>query len=127
MNTFRSKKMSHYEASLWLRRFYYALDHHPDLNVHFQKDMVDPEGRINATYFGIKGVISGLYDPPTQSIFLNPSRRRYGGVVKVLIHELLHHVEKDWNEEQVEMHENLIYEALTDRQLWNLMKRVFTR
>jgi Zn-dependent membrane protease YugP len=117
--------MSKKEANLWLRRIYYALDKQ-DLDIRFHRDMIDPRGQIAATHFGIKGVITGLYDPNTKTIALNPSRRRYGGIVKVMIHELLHHIRRDWNEKKVEMYENLIYEALSDRQLWNLMKKIFT-
>lgn len=46
---------------------------------------------------------------------------------KVIIHELTHHIKPNWTEEQVKENENLVYEALTDLQLWNLMKRVFSR
>lgn len=132
-DTFRSKKMSHWEAGNWLRRFYHALDHHDDLKIRFKKDMADPRGKVTRPIFGIPGNIVGFYDPDVleegggHQIFINPSRRSYGSVPKGLIHELLHHIEPDWTEEQVKEHENLIYEALSDRQLWNLMKRVFSR
>ena len=74
-----------------------------------------------------------MYEPDTVGeeegylIRINPSRRRYGMCVKVIIHELIHHLKYGWTEEKVKEHENLIYEALSDRQLWNLMKRVFNR
>jgi len=136
MNTFRSKKMCYSEASLYLRRFYYALEHHRDkLLMQFEKDLVDPDGDITWVKYGVKGNISGMhqvhFDPENGKpiafiIKINPSRRRYGSLPKVFIHELLHHIEPDWNEEQVVMHENLIYEALTNRQLWNLMRKIFT-
>ena len=132
-DTFRKKTMSHWEASNWLRRFYWALDHHHDLKIRFQKDLTDPEKRIHKVNYGIEGNVTGLYEPDVlgtgkgHRITLNPSRRRYGMTPKVIIHELLHHVKYEWTEEKVKEHENLIYEALTDRQLWNLMKRVFSR
>ena len=135
VDTFRSKKMSHWEASNWLRRIYYALDHHDDLRIKFRKDFTDPEKRINATTYGVKHNITGLYEAHDLmgdgkkgiDITINPSRRRYGMIPKVIIHEMLHHIKGEWTEEKTKEYENLIYEALTDRQLWNLMKRVFTR
>ena len=134
VDTFRKKTMSHWEASNWLRRFYWALDHHNDLGFRIRKDLTDPEKRVKRKVFGIHGLISGLYEPDIKNrqgikhlISLNPSRRRYGGIVKIAIHETIHHIKAEWNEGKVKEHENLIYEALTDKQLWNLMKRVFSR
>lgn len=126
-STFRSKAMSREEATKWLRRFYYALSHHKDLTLKFQKDMTDPRGLVQRERWGIPGVIAGLYDPNESTITINPSRRVYGGYVKIIIHEMIHHVAYDLGEKQVVDLENLIYEALSDRQLWNLMQKVCSR
>ena len=126
MSTFRSNVMSREEATKWLSRFYYALNNHYMLKIKFQKDMSDPRGRVKRVRWGIKGNIAALHDPETDTITINPSRRVYGGYVKLVIHEMIHHVDMDKTEDEVNGLENLIYEALSDRQLWNLMKKVFS-
>ena len=127
MSTFRSNDMSREEATKWLRRFYYALNNHNMLKIKFQKDLVDPKGRVKRARWGVKGNIAALHDPENNTITINPSRRVYGGYVKLVIHEMIHHVDVDKTEDEVNELENLIYEALSDRQLWNIMKKVFIK
>jgi len=118
--------MPNCEATKWLRKFYKALKD-PGLKIRIKKDMVDDRGyahEVTRTRFGIKGLITGI-NRGGDSIDLNPSRQRFGGMIKVLIHELIHQVDSTLTEDQVDWLEHEVYNALTNRQLYNLMKRTF--
>lgn len=70
------------------------------------------------------------WDPEidTLKIQLNPEYKKKGGynnIVKSLIHEMLHAVYPRKSEDWVLDMENAMYDALSDRQLSNLLKRVF--
>jgi len=120
--------MTHKEATNYLRRFYYSINTDPSVRAVLKRNMVDPTGTRKRKVFGISGLITGLYDPNAKKnkIHLNPSRQRFGGIVKACIHELLHHIHYDKNEVWVLQKETEIYDALSDRQLTNLMRKIFT-
>lgn len=106
--------MTHQEASRWLYRIYKMIKDN-DLRVRLNR-------KLNRV-FGTATVFQAFCE-----IQLNPSRPwlRKGGLVYTVIHECIHLVDFDLPEEEVCRLEKEIFEGLTDRQLGNLLQRVFS-
>jgi len=62
--------------------------------------------------------VCGTYDDGTQDITIDYRR----DIISTLIHEALHHWHPDWNETKVIQHESLIINALTARQIKNILR-----
>lgn len=109
--------MNQPEASRFLKRFYRVL-RQDEVCIKLVKDLKYDKPKP----------ISGLWDP-TQGkraeVSLNPNKRRYGGIVSTLIHELLHQIEYNRSHKWIFEKEKEIYNALSDRQLTNLLGRAF--
>lgn len=118
--------MTKEEATKYLRRFYDAIRRDPKLRVKIQKGMRTSDFEDFKKFQDKE--ITGLYDPIPKGrykIFANPNKRRRGTMVSTIIHELLHHIEYDKSHKWLVPKEIAIYKALSNRQLTNLMKRVF--
>lgn len=63
---------------------------------------------------------SGLYDVEGENISISIDHRRE--IIPSLIHEALHHWHPDWSETKVLRHESQIMNALTPRQVKNILK-----
>ena len=84
------------------KRLYYLLRTHPD-RIHFKK-------LYRSNY--------GTYDQNTHEIEIDYRR----DFLSTLIHESLHHWYPEWNETTVLKHESLIINALSPRQIKNIIK-----
>jgi len=86
------------------KRLYYLLSHHSD-HIHFEK---------------LYSNVYGFYDDKTQDITIDYRR----DIIPTLIHEALHHWHPDWSETKVIKHESLIINALTPKQIKNIIKAI---
>jgi len=118
--------MTHEDATKWLHRFYRAMKQ-PQVRARIKRDMKYGEYDDLDSCKNPDKTFTGLHDPFDNvcRISLNPNKRRAGGIVRAVIHELLHEVENDKPHTWINPMELAIYEALSDRQLTNLMKKVF--
>jgi len=62
--------------------------------------------------------VVGNYDPDTSIIKIDYRR----DMLSTLIHEVLHHWHPDWCETKVLQHESLIINALSQRQIKNIIR-----
>ena len=84
------------------KRLYYLLRTHSD-QIHFQK---------------LYQNVYGSYSNDTHDITIDYRR----DIIATLIHEALHHWYPSWNETKVRQHESLIINALTARQIKNILR-----
>lgn len=100
------------QATRILYKMSRVLDDFDDLRISIDRT-IEEHGKV--TFYASK---------PAQ-LKLNPSRRGVGGIVSTLIHELLHVVYFNAPESRIRKLEKEVYENLTDRQLTNLLKRMW--
>ncbi len=115
--------MKRIEANRRLYRIYRILrDDNFDVRVALSRKL--PRNKQGRQWFG-------MVDPQADGglqIVLNPWRpwKSRGGFVSTVLHECLHLSDWDESEKEISRIEKEMFKALTDRQLGNLMKRVFT-
>ena len=103
----RKKKCDHLDRQCLYgitKRLYYLLHHHSDT--------------IEFTRIG-KGIL-GLYYPETDEITIDYRR----SIIPTLIHEALHKWHPEWSETKVLSTESHIVNALTPRQVRNIIKAI---
>jgi hypothetical protein len=100
------------EATRILRRMYKELRENPELRFRLRRGIEDP----------------AWYEPEGSGgmVTLNPDSKVRGGIVALTLHELLHHLFDDKKETPILRMEKEMYAALSDVQLTNLMRRVFS-
>ena len=86
------------------RRLYYLLRNHKD-SIYFQK---------------IHGGIYGYYERGTEEIHIDYRRE----IIPTLIHEALHKWHPEWSETKVLREESRIVNALSSRQIKNILKAI---
>jgi hypothetical protein len=84
------------------KKLYRLMRNHSD-HIHFQK---------------LYSNVYGSYNDDTKEIRVDYRR----DIIPTLIHEALHHWYPDWNETKVRQHESFIINALTQRQIRNIIK-----
>ncbi len=67
------------------------------------------------------------YTEDSAKIRLNPDRMAKGGILSTAIHELLHTLNYDAPEYRISKLEKEVYDALSDKQLTNLLRRMGPR
>lgn len=112
--------MTKKEATKKLHKIYSILK---DDEVRVKLNRKLPKGKGGRRWFG-------MVDPEDDGIFtihVNPWRpwKSRGGFVSTVLHECLHLAYWDLDEKGISILEKEMFEVLSDRQLGNLMKRVF--
>lgn len=105
--------MTRETASNILHDMYFALNRAGDLRIAINRDM-----SYASTIDFSKGV---------HKICLNPSDDHGGGIVVSGLHEMLHYLHEDADEDTIERMAFDMYQVLTDRQLSNFMKMLCNR